>query len=320
MNAAGGKEQPIVIGKSEKPRCFKNLENKKCPCNCQYFANSKAWMTSEIMSEVLSKLHRRLQRQKRNILLFMDNAPCHPNSLQDKFENIKIVFLPKNTTSKTQPLDAGIIANWKVYYKKRLLRYIYGKVTSSSSASEIVKSVNLLMAIEWGKQAWDEVSDTTITKCFKKTGLYPDSEDTDEDPFEGEELHDLSLLLDRLDAPCTTQEYIAEEDEVDVRQPLVDSTDPNWRQAVRDHILNDDGVIDIEDTVEDGEGEEGNEEPQIKSLSDAIEHAEQLRGFAQYHGYQELSLAVSTVNDLLYKQKLQMPKCQTYVSDFFKSP
>ena len=105
-------------------------------------------MTSEIMSEVLSKLHRRLQRQKRNVLLFMDNAPYHPSSLQDKFENIKIVFLPKNTTSKTQPLDAGIIANWKVHYKKRLLRYICGKVTSSSSASEIVKSVNLLMAIE----------------------------------------------------------------------------------------------------------------------------------------------------------------------------
>ena len=35
VNAAGGKEQPIVIGKSEKPRCFKNLENKECPCNCQ---------------------------------------------------------------------------------------------------------------------------------------------------------------------------------------------------------------------------------------------------------------------------------------------
>ena len=35
-----------------------------------------------------------------------------------------------------------------------------------------------------------------------------------------------------------------------------------------------------------------------------------------YHGYQELSLAVSTVNDLIYKQKFQVPKRQTYVSDF----
>ena len=103
-----------------------------------------------------------------NILLFMDNAPCHPDNLQGKFENIKIVFLPKNTTSKTQPLDAGIIGNWKVHYKKRLLRYICGKVTSSSSASEIVKSVNLLMVIEWGKQAWDEVSDTTSPSALRR--------------------------------------------------------------------------------------------------------------------------------------------------------
>ena len=88
---------------------------------------------------------------------------------------------------------------------------------------------------------------------------------------------------------------------------------------MQDHILNDDDVIDIEGTVEYEEGEEGNEEPQIKSLSDAIEHAEQLRAFVQYHGYQELLLAVSTVNDLLYKQKFQVPKRQTYVSDFFKS-
>lgn len=92
------------------------------------------------------------------------------------------------------------------------MSYMCRTATSSGSASEIVKSVNLLMAIEWGKQAWDEVSDTTTTKCLKKTRLYPDSGDTDEDPFEGEELQDLSLLLDRLDASCTSQEYTAEED------------------------------------------------------------------------------------------------------------
>ena len=45
-------------------------------------------------------------------------SPRHPESLKDNFSSIKIVFLPKNTTSKTQPLDAGVIANWKVKYKK----------------------------------------------------------------------------------------------------------------------------------------------------------------------------------------------------------
>jgi hypothetical protein len=49
------------------------------------------------------------------------------------------VFLPENTTSKTQPLDAGIITNWKAKYKKRLLRYVCSQVDGSRSASNIVK-------------------------------------------------------------------------------------------------------------------------------------------------------------------------------------
>ena len=88
--------------------------------------------------------------------MFMDNAPCHPQSLTGQFSNINVTFLPKNTTSKTQPLDAGIIASWKVKYKRRLLRYVCGQVDSIKNTTEIVKSINLLMAIEWGRQTWDK--------------------------------------------------------------------------------------------------------------------------------------------------------------------
>ena len=117
MNAAGGKESPVLIGKSKKPRCFSKLQDASHPCGANYFSNDKAWMRTEIMTDILTKLNTRMKREGRNILMFHDNAPCHPLTLKGMFSNIRVEFLPKNTTSRTQPLDAGIIKTWKVYYR-----------------------------------------------------------------------------------------------------------------------------------------------------------------------------------------------------------
>ena len=49
----------------------------------------------------------------------MDNASVHVlavKELDDKLKHTKVVFLPKNTTAHTQPLDAGIIQTFKLGY------------------------------------------------------------------------------------------------------------------------------------------------------------------------------------------------------------
>ena len=51
-------------------------------------------------------------------------------------------FLPKNTTSRLQPLDAGIIQNFKVKYRKLLLKFVISRVNDKKTASEIVKEVD----------------------------------------------------------------------------------------------------------------------------------------------------------------------------------
>ena len=52
-------------------------------------------MTSEIMDSVLTKINRKMAAAKRNILFFMDNAPCHPENLVVSYSNIKVLFYLK---------------------------------------------------------------------------------------------------------------------------------------------------------------------------------------------------------------------------------
>ena len=105
-------------------------------------------MTGEILDKVLNKLNYCLSARHQYILLLMDNAGCHPPEYKEKYSNIKIIFLPSNTTSKMQPLDLGIIQNFKVYYRHLFFRYVLAKIDSCTSASSVVKSdVDVFTAI-----------------------------------------------------------------------------------------------------------------------------------------------------------------------------
>ena len=84
------------------------------------FADSKSWMQVEIMEKVLETLNCQMVKEERNVILFFDNTTVYPTSLVDKFSNIKVAFLAKNTTSRLQPLDAGIIQS----FKSKLMRYV----------------------------------------------------------------------------------------------------------------------------------------------------------------------------------------------------
>ena len=66
----------------------------------------------------------------------------------------KIIYQRKNTASRLQPLDAGIIQNFKVKYRKRLVKYLLVKISENSSTTQIIKDIDILMAIRWTQEAW----------------------------------------------------------------------------------------------------------------------------------------------------------------------
>ena len=84
MNAAEEKAiEPLVVWWSKKPRCFKNIKRLSKPHGIYYYSNWKAWMNTEIMTSILGKINLQMEIAKRNIILFMDNALCHPESLSE---------------------------------------------------------------------------------------------------------------------------------------------------------------------------------------------------------------------------------------------
>ena len=88
-------------------------------------------------------------------------------------------------------------------------------------ASEITKSVHLVMSIQWGKRARDQISKDTIKKYFQKVSLFPNEVITtdDNDPFEGEDMQSLEELCSMLDIPEHTSawKFLDAEDELSTK-------------------------------------------------------------------------------------------------------
>ena len=47
----------------------------------------------------------------------------------------------------------------------------WDKIETCSSASDVLKPVNVLHAIRWVAEAWKNVNETTLKKCFCKAGF-----------------------------------------------------------------------------------------------------------------------------------------------------
>lgn len=157
---------PISTLGAPRPRGLdKNLESQ-----IKTDFTGSGYMTKELFTDWLRELDERVR--SRRVALLMDNAPGHLNMEEIGLKNITFVRLPANTTSVSQPLDAGIICAYKVKYSRRMVREVS---THRLKYPEPKKRKPLPYAALWPSlvAAWDDVDVSTIRNCFSRVPTIP---------------------------------------------------------------------------------------------------------------------------------------------------
>jgi hypothetical protein len=153
-----------------------------------------------------------MKQQNRKILMIMDNCPAYPKV--ENLSNVTVKFLPPNVTSVLQPLDQGIIKNFKALCRKLLLTCVVANSNNFQSITEFSKSINVLHAVLWIADAWVKVNPESVTKCFAKAGFVFNCFASDQQENMTEDLLRLKIdsLLDPLPSCKVTSSEIIEMD------------------------------------------------------------------------------------------------------------
>lgn len=177
-NAKGDfKLKPLLVYHSKTPRAMKGILKSRLPVIWEF--NKKSWITREIFQNWFTtyfcpsvKRYCEIKKIEPKALLLMDNAPSHPPNLADLNTCIpvEVVFLPPNTTSLIQPMDQGVISNFKAYYLRRTFQQLNDKTDGENKESivQFWKKFNIMDAIGNIDIAWQEVTEKCMNGVWKK--------------------------------------------------------------------------------------------------------------------------------------------------------
>ena len=323
-NMTGTDKLPLlVIGKAQKPRCFKNV--KSLPVT--YKANKCSWMTGAIFTEWVTDWDKQCRRKSRKVVLIIDNCRAHP--VIKTLKAIKIVFLPPNTTSITQPMDQGIINSMKSIYRRTLIQDHMLKAIDN----KVPFIWNVLDAINLIHKAWRQTKVSTIRNCYAHCGFKvvpapapvpvptPDAEDDDdlnllfEDSEEDESDDDDedNIPLSTLARNLKRVGINMDEDEINAYIRADDKT-PTMMTMTDEDIIQ---AVTVEQAVEDEDEDEEEEVKEPISTGKALEMVESLRLFMQSRKRaQESLMMMDSVEKWILKSSSEAKK-QLTIDEMF---
>ena len=301
-NMNGDKLPMFVIGRSNKPRCFKGV--KKLPC--RYRGQKKSWMDSQRFEEWVRELDDQFEKENRKVALLLDNCTAHPEI--GGLKSIDIFFLPPNTTSVLQPMEQGVIRSLKAKYRTKVVQKMIDAVDSKKPLPQI----SMLGAMKMLLLAWDEVSSKTVQNCFKKACFcHIEGDDLSDDPFSA--LEDSIRVLSHLDESLVPKD-LTSDDVASFDDDLAATQPPLTDEDILADLLEGDIEEDQIEKDEDSELSEVIEKPSSAQIRGAIDC---LMDFAMIIGSTELqTLTVKASNAV--EVELTSNVTQKKVTGFFK--
>lgn len=280
-NADGTEKLPLMfIGTSRNPRCFKKKSREQL--GLYYRNNKKAWMNSSLFFEWLRYVDMEIGKTEgRKILLVMDNCSAHGTTeTVSQLDHVEVAFLPPNTTSKLQPLDAGIIAAMKVRYRRRQMERAVDLLDVGDM--DIYKN-DILTAMNWLTTIWKDVTEATIRNCWGTTGIVPaydyvapvhDRDDTEDDRAAVERFVQIAVPFSSRRIPIA--ELLSRDDAVECTQVYTDDD-------MVDNIVS----ADAEDSIQENDDDEG--EADLGTLQEQLRAIAQVKWICDARGVAEKS-------------------------------
>ncbi|XP_064093599.1 tigger transposable element-derived protein 1-like isoform X2 [Macrobrachium nipponense] len=165
--------KPALVYHAENPLGPMAYANALLPC--YWYSNPEAWITEQIINDYFFKLHYELKCYCERegiafkILIVLGIAPSHQPKREALSDNVRILFLPPNTTSLLQPFDQGIIKTFKSYYLRIVVKCLVEEVERRKiSVYDCWKAFIIYAAIGFIKSAWEEIPRRFLNGVWKK--------------------------------------------------------------------------------------------------------------------------------------------------------
>ncbi|XP_071033139.1 jerky protein homolog-like [Parasteatoda tepidariorum] len=102
------------------------------------------------------------------IILLLDNCKAHPPVDESVSGNIVATLLPPDVTFLIQPMDQGVIQNFKCFYRRSCIQ---GLLNADCDVTDFQKKFTVKDVLYAIALSWNQVKNTTLQKCWRK--LWP---------------------------------------------------------------------------------------------------------------------------------------------------